>query len=389
VAAPTSPWRWSLGAQACVAQAAWVGVRLMVGYRALHLGADGFLMGALASSFALPALFGALPAGRWSDRIGGSVVALAGLVVATAGTVGACLASTMGMLLAAAGLIGLGQIVVMVGQQTFVARVGVHRDAAFGTLTAASSIGQLIGPPLVTTLASLPEVGGAAAPNTTVGLVACAVLTAIGAPAYLGLRRSEAHVAAAPHGEQSRVPVTDLVKTPQMWRALAVSGAVLVSLDLMYAFFPVWAAEQGVSATGVGLLLALRAVVTVVSRTGLTRLVQRFGRKILILGSIATAVAGLIALPVVGLPGAVAVMVALGIGLGVPQPLTMTWVTALAPAEAHGAALGMRLTSNRIAQITLPLAVGALAGPFGVAGIFWANAAVLVAAMTAMARSDP
>ena len=54
-----------------------------------------------------------------------------------------------------------------------------------------------------------------------------------------------------------------------MWRSLTVSGAVLVTVDLMYAFVPVWATEQGISATVVGLLLALRAAVSVVSRFGL------------------------------------------------------------------------------------------------------------------------
>jgi len=47
-----------------------------------------------------------------------------------------------------------------------------------------------------------------------------------------------------------------------MWRSLTVSGVVLVSLDLMYAFVPVWAIERDISATAVGVLLALRAAVT-------------------------------------------------------------------------------------------------------------------------------
>ena len=77
-----------------------------------------------------------------------------------------------------------------------------------------------------------------------------------------------------------------VLKTPGMWRSLAVSGAVLVTVDLMYAFVPVWATEQNISATAVGLLLALRAAVSVLSRLGLMRLINRFGRKALLLVSI-------------------------------------------------------------------------------------------------------
>ena len=47
----------------------------------------------------------------------------------------------------------------------------------------------------------------------------------------------------------------------------------------MYAFVPVWATEQNISATAVGLLLALRAAVSVLRRLGLMRLIARFGRK--------------------------------------------------------------------------------------------------------------
>lgn len=389
MSARTAGWRFALGYQTAMVQASWTAVRLMAGYRALALGADELVIGALATAFALPALFAALPTGRWSDRSGGPVVAVAGLVTATIGTGMAFLLPRLWQLLAAAGAIGLGQIMIMIGQQTFVAHASAGRDSdrAFGTLTAAASVGQLIGPPLVTAVASLAVFGGRDAPNTTVGLVLCAGLLAASMPAYLPLRRCDRGLERLTANAADPERVSDLIKTPQMWRSLTVSGAVLVSLDLMYAFVPVWAMERGVDATVVGALLALRAAVTVVSRVGLSRMVRRFGRRLLITASIGTAFAALLAFPFVGTGGAVVVMFALGIGLGIPQPLTMSWVTSLTRAESHGTALGMRLTSNRVAQICVPLAIGALAGPFGVVGIFWANAAVLLGAMGVMATT--
>ena len=70
-----------------------------------------------------------------------------------------------------------------------------------------------------------------------------------------------------------------------------------------------------------------RAGASVLSRLGLTRLIDRFGRKALLIVSIAAAAVALLALPLTGLYGAFAVMVGLGLGLGIPQPLTMAWVT--------------------------------------------------------------
>jgi len=384
-------WKLALGLQASLVQASWTGVRLMLGYRALALGADPFFLGLLASAFALPALVAALPAGRLTDRVGGTMVATTGMVIAALGCATGFLVPGLWPLLASAGCIGFGQILIMVGQQTFVANVSARHgsDAAFGTLTAAASIGQLVGPPLVTVLASLTIFDGQDSPNTTVGLIACVALVLVPLPAYLILRPIDRRLTDARVARDEKPErVAELLRTPQMWRSLIVSGAVLVTVDLMYAFVPVWATQQGISATAVGLLLALRAAVSVLSRFGLSRLVARFGRKVLIIASIGAAVVGLVALPFVGLWGAAVVMIGLGLGLGIPQPLTMAWVTSLTPPASHGATLGMRLTSNRLAQITLPLAVGAFAAPLGVLGIFWANAALLLGAIGIMARSS-
>jgi MFS family permease len=364
----------------------------MVGYRAIEGGANPLFLGLMASAFALPALIAALPAGRVSDRLGGSIVATTGLVVAATGVTITLVFPALPILLVASAVIGLGHILIMVGQQTFVAHASSRgsSDAAFGTLTAAASIGQLIGPPTVTIIASLLIFSGSSTvPNTTVGLLVCLGFTAIAMPVIFFLRSADSEMRTARSTTPApAIKTLPLLRTPGLWQSLVVSGAVLVTVDLMYAFVPVWAVEQGISATAVGLLLALRAAVSVVSRFGLTRLVSRFGRKSLIIVSIAAASAGLIALPFVGLWGAIPVMVGLGLGLGIPQPLTMAWVTSLTPPSTHGAVLGMRLTSNRLAQISLPLAVGAIAAPLGVIGIFWSNALLLLGAIAVMSRSD-
>lgn len=385
-----SPWRVALSFQATLTQASWVGVRLMIGYRALDEGAGPAFLGLLASSFALPALVAALPAGRAADRRGGTVLAFAGLLIAAAGILSMLLVPGLTVLLVASMLVGFGHLLVIVGQQSFVAHVsrGGSSDGAFGTLTAAASVGQLIGPPAVTIIASLGATGNPARPDTTLGLLVCMGFSVLALPVYFRLRpidRNLRHLRRT--GTQETQSAPTVFRTPGLWRSLLVSGAVLVTVDLMYAFVPVWATEQGISATAVGLLLALRAAISVVSRVGLTRLIARFGRKALLVVSISAAALGLLALPLVGLHGAIIVMIGLGLGLGIPQPITMAWVISLTDASRHGAALGLRMTVNRFAQITLPIAVGTFAGPLGVLGIFWANAAVLAGALVIVAGS--
>ena len=87
---------------------------------------------------------------------------LVGLAIAATGTIGVLMFPGLSALLLMSAVVGLGQILVMVGQQSFVAQISTtdSRDSAFGVLSTAMSIGQLIGPPLVTTLASLGTTGG-------------------------------------------------------------------------------------------------------------------------------------------------------------------------------------------------------------------------------------
>jgi MFS family permease len=361
----------------------------MVGYRALEEGADPVFLGLLAASFALPALLLALTTGKVADRFGGTIISLCGLLTAGTGTILILTITGLPVLLAASAVIGLGHLMVMVGQQTFVAHASAGRssDSAFGTLTAAASIGQLIGPPAVTLAASVALSTGTMT-NTSLGLLVCLGFSTLATPAYAFLRRKDASLR-KPKSRTSaeRVTALDTLRAPGLWRSLVVSGAILVTVDLMYAFVPVWAQEHDVSAVAVGLLLALRAAVSVLSRLGLTRLLAKFGRKTMLMASTGAAILSLITLPLVGPYGAIAVMIGLGLGLGIPQPLTMAWVISQSAPSRHGAVLGLRMTVNRFAQITLPIIVGSLAAPLGVIGIFWANAALLLGAVAVVAGS--
>ena len=279
----TPKWRASLSFQAGTLQAAWVGARVMIGYRALAMDADAFGLGLVAAAFAVPAMITALPAGRMADRFGGMKLIAAGIGVQIVGIGGAAFTDQFGWLLMSAFLLGLGQIGCAVGLQSFVAvKAGPgSTDDAFGLLTAAVSVGQVIGPLVITAVATAGWRPGTPDPDTTLALSAAAlmILLALG-PCWL-LMRSSPHHRKIPAPDQQRPNTRSIVRTPGLWRALLVSGIVLTAMDMLYAFLPAWAEENAVSVTAVGWLLALRAAVTVVSRIGLGKLVARLGRQIL------------------------------------------------------------------------------------------------------------
>ncbi|PZU37569.1 MAG: hypothetical protein DI573_11345 [Microbacterium sp.] len=381
------PWRVALSLQAALSQASWVGVRIMMGYRALELGGGALLLAIVAASFAVPTIAAALPAGRLSDRVGGSVIAFTGLVIACIGAaIAVFVPQSIPQLIVTTLIIGFGHLFVTVGQQTFVAhasRTG-SADSGFGTLTAAASLGQLIGPPAVTLAMTLAS---STPHRISIGISVCLAFTALALPLVLLLRSSDVGRKSVRRNGSRRTPLADVMRAPELWRALTASGAVLVTVDLLYTFVPLWAVSRDITPLTVGLLLALRAAVSVLSRLGLGRLVDRFGRRTLLLSAMGIGAIGLIALPFADQWTAIPVMIAMGIGLGLPQPLTMAWTIAITPAGAHGAALGLRLTANRAAQVAIPLLVGLIAAPIGLVGIFWANAAVLAGGVLIVATS--
>lgn len=372
--------RW-IALQAALTQATMVSIRVLAGYRALEFDVGAAGIGMVASAFAIPALIASILVGRASDRVGGAVVATLGIVLNCAGIVMSIAASSLVWLVAACAVSGLGHVAALVGQQVFVTQHAkdVDSDSAFGVLTAWSSIGQLIAPPIVGLAITFPPhaMGG-----TDFGLLVAlgfALLSAIGA--IPSLRTDHAH---RRDFELREAAEQSSPSWGTLWRAVLVSGIVLAAIDLLYSFLPLWAAERGISAIQVGILLAVRAAVGVVARFGLGRLVTRFGRKALICVSVSAAALAFVLLPFIGLVGAYIAMIGVGIGLALPQPLTVTWLVAGVDKRQRGRRLGLRMTANRAAQSLVPLSIGVAAAPLGAAGVFL-SAGILLAGAAGIA----
>lgn len=381
-------WRVPLGIQSVAAQSAWAGVRLMAGYQAIAQGAGPVLLAALTTIFALPALVAAVPAGRLTDRFGGSIVSLIGALIGVVGVAGMIFLPGLPALIACCAVVGLGNLGSMVGQQTFVAHQsrGGPSEGGFGFLSATASAGQAVGPPLATVVATM-LVMDPSKPDTALGFVVCAVLTAMGVPFFWMMRRVENRIVPSRTEVGSAEKTSQLSMARNVWRALAVSGLVLVTIDLLYTFMPLWAQYRGVSANIIGLLLALRAGISMFSRLGLGRMVAKWGRMRLIVSATLMASVGLLILPFAGVGWAIVSMLLLGVGLGIPQPLTMAWAVASTHERQHGMVLGLRLSANRLALIIVPLGIGALAVPLGAMSVFYVNSGLMLVSAAIAAKT--
>jgi len=155
-------------------------------------------------------------------------------------------------------------------------------------------------------------------------------------------------------------------------------------------YLPALGAELQIDSNHIGLLLTVRSIASLISRVFYARLIFAIGRIPLTLTSMLRSAAGflVLALPL-SLPIMYAVLICLGFAMGIASTLTLSGVMYLAPPEACGTALTLRMTGNRIGQIVFPALAGLLAAATGVGGILLALGVGLAASGIAVAASQP
>jgi len=356
-------------------------------YRAVELDVPTHWLGALAASFAIVPLVLAVPSGHAADRFGERRVMVVGsLLVLHSSAAFVLLADSVGGIVLASVVLGLGHLCSVVGQQAMVAN-GTPReryDTAFGHYTFATSVGQAVGPGLIVLFG-----GEATIPRTSDIFVWATGLTVVLVVLSLLLPRTRGHAGTVDGAGGS---VRDLLRKPGLVRALTVSCVVLAAVDITLVYLPALGAERGIAAGTVGLLLTLRATASMTSRLFLGRLVAWMGRRRLLLGSLALSATSLALTPVpmpLWLLGVVVVLVGLGLGAG--QPLTMSWLAETTPPGMRGRAMSLRLTGNRLGQVLVPSAAGVLAVGAGASGVLVLTAAGLASVGVAARRlhTDP
>jgi hypothetical protein len=307
--------------------------------------------------------------------LAGAVLLLLSAVVLASGRGGAA------GLVAGSVVLGTGHLLSVVGQQAAVANTaGPGRfDTAFGHYTFAASLGQALGPALITVAGgegALPDTRPVFLVASGIAVLLLACTTVLRFPV-----RERAGGAAETGG------MGTLLRLPGLVRALTVSCVVLAAVDITLVYLPALGADRGLAAGTVGLLLTVRAVASMTSRFFLGQLVRLTGRRRLMLGSVALSAVSMAAVAVpMPVAGTAVLVVLLGLGLGVGQPLTMSWLAEMAPAGLRGRAMSLRLTGNRLGQVLIPSAVGLLAAGVGSAGVLWATAGALALAGAAARR---
>jgi MFS family permease len=349
------------------------GSRVLVSLSALHLGANSFMVGVLAALFSVFPLVLAVYAGRVSDRVG----VRAPIVLGSAGMAAALLLPALHedlfSLLACPVLIGLGQIFVQVSIQNAVGSIGgaEQRAGNFGTFSLGASISTFVGPSLAGF--SIDALGFRPSYVVLASMSLAVVLLAL----IFGRRMPER---GAHESERKPGRALDLLREGPLRRTLFMSGAALTGIELFSFYMPIYGKSIGLSASGIGLVLSAYAAAAFVVRLAMQELARRYSETGVLTASLFIAAGTYALFPLLsGVAMLVLVAFLLGLGLGSAQPLTIMLTYQHAPEGRSGEALGMRLTVNKITQIAIPVVFGGIGALFGLAPVFWANAAFLLA----------
>ncbi|MGH8869923.1 MAG: MFS transporter [Actinomycetes bacterium] len=363
--------------------------RPTVSYRALQLGADGHTLGVVVAAYAVLSLVLAIPVGTWIDRWGHRPFLFVGVASVFLVTLALPRVDSLVVLATSLALVGLGHLLVTVSAQTLIAAKAGRQGSlsAFSLFTVVVSLGQLAGPLLLGVLGGSGSVDqrAPAAADVQVTPVFLAASGAAGvALAVVFWLPKERAARRDPDARQERP--TGIVRgglrvlrSPNMTRAMFISLSVLASVDVLIAYLPAYGESSGLSVRTVGLLLATLSGAGLASRLLMWPAARRMGIGSVLVVSTTVACASVALFPaLVSTPWALFLVIGgAGLGLGLGQPLTLTWVARTAPTEIRGTALGVRLAGNRLGQVAVPAAVGALTGAAGLVAVFWAVTAML------------
>ncbi|HVG50063.1 MAG TPA: MFS transporter, partial [Xanthobacteraceae bacterium] len=326
--------------------------RVTTSYRAIELDLSVFWIGVIAGAFSLVPVFAAVWVGRFIDRGHDALSAWIGAGMMLAACAGFRLwPTTATSLLVFSTVLGFGHMFCMASHQMISVRCAgpISRENVFGYHMIAIAIGQGMGPMLLGWLG-----GDAKIPPTELLFGIAFAVSGLSLAVAFGLRPAPRE--AETDGPREHVSVASLLADRSLTMVLLASVVTVTAFELLIVYLPLLGTERHIETRDVGMLLAVRSLVSIISRIFYARLLMAVGRLRLMVSCMAIGAAAflLMGLPV-SLPLMYLAIVAMGFGLGIAATLTFSEVVLLAPRNARATALSLRLTGNRIGQLLVPI----------------------------------
>lgn len=352
-------------------------LRPMITYRALELDASPSMVGLIAALYALLPVLMALTFGRWAGILGEGrfvIFGSAGLALSSAALL---FSDSIALLAMAAALSGTAHLACMVGGQTMVSLKSPENkyEHYFGYYTFSASLGQLLGPIIAVVVAGSNGV----LPKSIDSAFAVALMFSILALApVLSWRKTGPTVKAQINSGGALRSAAKLLRNPKIFAAIYTSLVISSVGDILIVFLPLYGTEKEFSPYSIGVIIAIRAGASMLSRLSLGALSNRFTTKQILTVSNSISVVMCFAMGFASNVVLLGFLVLIaGFSLGVGQPLTMSLVSQATRPEERAIAVSARLTGNRFGQFAIPAGAGLLAASSGTSAVFIALSALL------------
>jgi MFS family permease len=343
--------------------------RVLLTLYALKLGAQPFAVGILAATFsALPMLI-SWQVGRFTDRFGSRWPLMCGAVGGALGMLLPYYVSGLPALYIAGVMNGLLFAFSGASLQNLVGLLSRPETSArnFSNYSVLLSTTGFIGPLLAGF--SIDHSGH---------VTACLYLVLM---SFVPAALLAVWGGALPGGSRSVPPagsVWDMLVGSGLWRVLATGSIVVSGIDLFQVYMPIYGHSVGLSASAIGIVLAMFSVAAFVVRLFLPRLIFRLSEEKVLAFSFFTGAASFLLVPFFQS----AVMLALiafvfGLGMGCGQPITLMMTYGNSPQGRSGEAMGLRVTVNHTTRVIVPVLFGSIGSLFGLFPVFWVNALLL------------
>jgi MFS family permease len=333
------------------------GAELGVSYQLISLAVGAAAIGTLATD---------LPAGAFLRQIGLRPALISGSALVAVSTLAIGVSNGFAALVIFRFLAGIGTALWALSRHAYIAEaIPAHqRGKALSLFGGINRAGIFAG----------PAAGGIVA--TTFGLSASFVLAALLAFAALAvalvlLKPTPRAPARLARGVRWAL-VARLVQSN--WQDL-LSASVAMTLGQMiragrHLIIPLYGAERlGLDAAQIGLVISLGAVIDISMFLPAGVLMDRFGRKVAAVPSFAIMALGVALIPLAAdFTGLLLAAMVIGLGNGLGSGVMMTLGADLAPPEATGEFLGVWRLLGDTGSAVGPIAIGFVAGWFGLAG---------------------
>ncbi len=348
------------------------------------IGASELALGSVVAAFALLPLLIALPSGVFMDRIGYRSVILFGSGSMVAASVALAFLPSTPVVLVTQLVAGLANILVILATQAYVSNLGdsSQRTQNFAFWSISFGVGLLAGPPIA---GVLEDLWGYAIAFLGAGLVSALVmlistrLVEVAPAGSVKIRAADLLDVVRREVPQVTRVSASFLRNPVVQLSIGVSVCVLFVITLRASFYLVYLERLNFSSTRIGILVATQEAFALLFRPFLAPMIRRFGAVPLMVGSLVLGGVGMAAVSFSFTFGAqmFAAMLS-GLAPAFTQPISMILMSASAPDDLQGTAMGFRQMVNQAPLVVGPLFFGVISTLLGLRAVFIVAGVVLI-----------